>query len=61
MAPLGEEGKFKIQTRPDQRGLQTIRSTISGLKFHEDVTIADFTSPEAYGIGALLARDIKEI
>lgn len=61
MAPMGEEGKFQVQTRPDQRGLQTIRSTISGLKFQEDVTIADFTSPEDYGIGALLARDIKEI
>ena len=50
----GEKAKFVIQTRPGKRGLKTIRSSLKGLEFEEDVTIGDFSNAEAYGIGKLL-------
>ena len=56
LPPTTEEEKYRIQTRPDQRGLQTIRSSVRGLTPFEDVTIADFDNPENYGIGAILNR-----
>lgn len=56
LPPTVDEGKYKIQTRPDARGLQTIRSSVKGLEPFEDVTIADFDNPGASGIGALLGR-----
>lgn len=49
-----KEVKYEIQTRPGRRGLQTIRSSIPGLDFEEDVTIKNFKKPEEYGIGKLL-------
>jgi hypothetical protein len=51
-----EEGaRYVIRTRPDPRGLQSIRTSIPGLETFEDVTIESF-GPEStkYGIGALL-------
>lgn len=50
----GEKRKFVIQTVPEKRGLQCIRSQVKGLKTFHDVTIEDFNNPENYGIGALL-------
>jgi GTPase SAR1 family protein len=46
----------EIQTAPEARGLQVIRSSIKGLDLREDVTIADFANPEASGIGAILKK-----
>ena len=56
--PYGDEKKarYRIQTRPGSRGFQSIRSSIDGLEFYEDVTIEDFTHAEDYGIGKLLKR-----
>lgn len=51
-----DKEKYLIRTRPDPRGLKTIRNTIRGLETLEDVTIADFNHPEKYGIGAILTR-----
>jgi len=53
---LGDDNKYQAQTRPDQRGLQSIRSSVKGLKQFEDVTIADFENPGASGIGNLLTN-----
>lgn len=55
----GKKAIYEIQTKPDVRGLQTIRTTIRGLKLFEDVTIKDFDSPEKYGIGAILTNSHK--
>ncbi len=49
-------GTWEIQTVPERRGLQDIRTSIKGLKPYEDVTIKDFRKAGEYGIGALLAR-----
>ena len=46
--------KYEIQTRPAMRGLQCIRSSISGLEMLEDVTIKDFNHADEYGIGKIL-------
>lgn len=50
----GDKQKYIIRTVPDRRGLQNIRSSLRGLKPEEDVTIADFSKPEQFGIGKLL-------
>lgn len=49
-----KEIKYTVQTRPAERGLQTIRSSIRGLDMFEDVTISDFDKPEESGIAKLL-------
>lgn len=46
--------KFVIQTMPEQRGLQCIRSSISGLGMFEDVTIKDFSNAQEQGIARIL-------
>ena len=46
--------KYQIQTRPAARGLDTIRSSVSGLEMYEDVTIENISNPETYGIGKIL-------
>lgn len=47
--------RYTIRTRPEERGLQDIRSSIQGLSEVEDVTIEDFSKAEEFGIGAILA------
>ena len=47
---------YKIQTRPESRGLQCIRSSISGLETFEDVTIKDFSKAQDAGIAKILQR-----
>jgi len=49
-----KEIKYVVQTRPADRGLQTIRSSIRGLEMYEDVTIRDFDEPEQFGVAKLL-------
>ena len=49
--------KYVIQTRPEKRGLQCIRSTWDGLEMIEDVTIQDMTHAEDYGIGNIMKRN----
>ena len=46
--------KFEIQTRPDIRGLQCIRSSFRGLDMYHDVTIQNFDRATEYGIGKIL-------
>ena len=48
--------KYVLQTRPEKRGLQCIRSTWNGLDMFEDVTIEDMTRAEEFGIGKLLKQ-----
>jgi len=50
----GDKRKFVIQTIPEKRGLQCIRTQVKGLKTLHDVTIGDFDNAEKYGIGSLL-------
>lgn len=50
------EIKYTVQTRPAERGLQTIRSSSQGLEMFEDVTIRDFNNPEASGVSKLLTQ-----
>lgn len=60
-AQAGEAaGTWEIKTVPERKGLQDIRSGISGLKPVEDVTIKDFRNATAYGIGRLLARSTSD-
>ena len=54
-ASEGDELKFEIQTIPEKRGLQTIRSSLN-VKAKEDVTIKNFARAGEYGIGAILKR-----
>lgn len=54
-----QEIRYTVQTRPAERGLQTIRSSIRGLDMFEDVTISDFDNPEASGIARLLNQKEK--
>jgi GTPase SAR1 family protein len=51
-----KEIKYTVQTRPADRGLQTIRTSIRGLEMFEDVTIRDFEKPEQSGVGKLLTK-----
>jgi len=59
-----KEMKYQIKTRPADRGLKCIRSSIRGLSMYEDVTIPDACfdpnvksqKPEDHGIGKLLGR-----
>lgn len=51
-----KEIKYTVQTRPADRGLQTIRTSIRGLEMFEDVTIRDFERPEQSGVGKLLTQ-----
>ena len=51
-----KEIKHIVQTRPADRGLQTIRSSIRGLEMYEEVTIRDFDSPQQSGVAALLNK-----
>jgi|TARA_Y100000310_G_scaffold345664_1_gene467915 hypothetical protein len=46
--------KFVIQTMPEKRGLQCIRSSISGLEMFEDVTIKNFSNAQKSGIAKIL-------
>lgn len=48
--------EFFLRTYPEERGFQDIRTTLKGLKDDEPVTIADWRTPERYGIGALLTK-----
>lgn len=48
--------KYVLQTRPEKRGLQCIRSTWNSLDMFEDVTIEDMTRAEEFGIGKLLKQ-----
>ena len=53
----GDKGpEWILRTRPEERGLQTIRTSIPGLETEEDVTIKDFSRAEQYGIGAILKQ-----
>jgi hypothetical protein len=46
---------YEIRTKPDPKGLQDIRTSMSGLATFEDVTIPRFDARSVeYGIGALL-------
>jgi GTPase SAR1 family protein len=56
-----EDGQLRhlIRTKPEPRGLQGIRCTLSNLEMEEDVTIEDFSRADQYGIGALLNGDRK--
>ncbi len=56
-ASTEKEIKYQIQTRPEARGLQCIRSSLSGLEMYEDVTIPDFSKAEEFGIGKILTRN----
>ena len=47
---------FEVQTRPND-AYKTVRCTIRGLGFYEDVTIRDWSRPEKYGIGNLLKKE----
>lgn len=49
-----KEIKYTVQTRPADRGLQTIRSAKRGLDMYEDVTIRDFNNPEQSGVSKLI-------
>ncbi len=53
-ASTEKEKKYEIQTRPETRGLQCIRSQVANLDMYEDVTIQDFDNPNKYGIGKIL-------
>ena len=49
--------KYTIQTRPLQRGLQSIRTSIPELEMFEDVTIPEFSDKsKEFGLGKLLTR-----
>lgn len=50
---------YLVRTKPEPRGLQDIRCSISGLDTYEDVTIKVFSDQAAgkAGIGALLHRE----
>lgn len=52
----GDKRKYTIQTAPEKRGLQCLRSSMGDLKMFEDVTISDFSNAEEFGIGKLLKR-----
>lgn len=57
--PATENGtiKFELQTIPEKRGLQDIRTSIRGLKQFEDITIKNFNPfSSAEGIGKLLQQ-----
>jgi GTPase SAR1 family protein len=57
LAQAGEApGTFEIQTTPEAKGLQEIRTSIKGLKPYEDVTIKDFSKAGSQGIGRILAK-----
>lgn len=57
LACSGEKpGTFEIQTVPEQKGLQEIRTSLKGLDPYEDVTIKDFTKAGQYGVGRLLTK-----
>jgi len=53
---------YAVRTRPDPKGLQDIRTSISGLDTIEDVTIPGSSFDDRaglHGIGALLNRETK--
>jgi hypothetical protein len=50
-----EKTGYTMLTRAEPRGFQEIRTTLSGLKPIEDITIKDFARPQEFGIGKLLA------
>ena len=57
LACAGEKpGMYEIQTVPEQKGLQEIRTSLKGLQAYEDVTIKDFKNATKFGIGALLKK-----
>lgn len=49
------DGKYSVRTKPDKRGLQSIRCSMQRVPETVDVTIPDFPSSKG-GIGALLAK-----
>lgn len=51
--PKGPE--WYVQTRPDKL-YPTVRTSLKGLEFYQDVTIKDFSKPTEYGLGALLKK-----
>lgn len=59
--------RYQIRTVPDPRGLQDIRTSMSGLSPEEDVTIGDgktaprdVPNPEKWGIGKLIGRNMRQ-
>ena len=54
----GEKGvRYVVRTRPDPKGLKTIRTSLRGLDDIEDVTIGEFNENSSnYGIGRLLKK-----
>lgn len=55
-ASTEKEVKFQLKTRPENRGLQTVRSSLRGLEMFEDVTIKDFEHPNKFGIAHLIDK-----
>lgn len=57
LACAGEKpGTFEIQTVPEAKGLQEIRTSLKGLEPYEDVTIKDFNKAGQFGVGRLLSK-----
>jgi GTPase SAR1 family protein len=56
-----EDGKsrWSVRSRPEERGLKTIRTSIRDLPIEQDVTIEDFTRPTDFGLGKLLTTKEK--
>jgi hypothetical protein len=55
-----KEIKYTLKTRPESRGLQTIRTAMRGLDMYEDVTVKDFSTPHKYGIAKLIEKSERE-
>jgi len=51
----GGKSKYLIQTKPDREN-PDVRTSLLGLDMYQDVTIADMSKPEKYGLGSLLAK-----
>jgi hypothetical protein len=55
---FAEDGKWKVRTKPEPRGLQDIRCSITGLDTVEDVTLSriDSSVEGREGIGKIISR-----
>lgn len=54
-ASTDEKQEYTMLTRPEPRGLQTIRTVLPDLQPRENLTIVDWSRPEDFGIGAILS------
>jgi len=54
-ASTDEKTGYTLRTRPEPRGFQAIRTVIPNLPDVVDINIKDWTRPEDFGIGALVA------